>query len=161
MKKLVVLFITALFLTACGTGTQDGDDVSTGSGGNNDNGDSQTDGGGVAAGEMVPAITENGTLLFQYIVKNQTENEITLEFSSGQRFDYSVETQDGEEIYLFSSVAMFIQEIGEEVIGPGEELIYDIDLNELSLEPEDYVLTAWMTPMEGKKFEATSDFTVE
>ena len=97
----------------------------------------------------------------QYEVKNQTEKEVKLEFSSSQRFDYSVETKTGEQVYLFSSLAMFIAVLGEETVKPGEILSYEIDLHGLDLKAGDYLLTAWMTPKEGKVYQVTKEFTVK
>ncbi|MDQ0253484.1 hypothetical protein J2S74_000856 [Evansella vedderi] len=161
MKKLLYLFILGLFLTGCGTGNGDnqtGDEVTTGEGGNNA-------GNGAVTGELVPSIMEDGELIFVYTVSNQTEEEVTLEFSTSQRYDFSVETKDGEQVFLFSSVAMFLQVEGEEVLQPGDELVYEINLKEFQLdeelEPGDYELKAWMTPKEGSMSEVSMDFTVE
>ena len=113
------------------------------------------------AGEMAASLTEESPLIFQYEVKNQTEEEVVLEFTSSQRYDYSVKTKDGKEVFLFSSVASFLQALGEEKVKQGEALSYEIDLHELSLEKGDYVLSVWMTPKGGKKYEMTKEFSVE
>lgn len=149
MRKLVMILLLGLLVTGCGTGDQ----VS--------NNDQDHGGAGIVAGEMAATITEKSPFIFQYEVKNQTEQEVTLEFTSSQRFDYSVEMKDGKEIFLFSSVASFLQVLGEEKIKQGEALNYEIDLHELSLEKGDYVLSVWMTPKEGKKFKVTKPFSVE
>jgi ABC-type molybdate transport system substrate-binding protein len=149
MRKLLMVLLLGLLVTGCGTGNQ----VS--------NNDQDHGGAGIVAGEMAATITEESPLIFQYEVKNQTEQEMTLEFTSSQRFDYSVETKDGKEIFLFSSVASFLQVLGEEKIKQAEALNYEIDLHELSLEKGDYVLSVWMTPKEGKKFKVKKPFTVE
>lgn len=153
MKKLLMVLLLGLLVTGCGTENQ----VS------NNNKDDLTNGGGagIVAGDMVPSLTEESSLVFQYEVKNQTEQVVTLEFTSSQRYDYSVKTKDGKEVFLFSSVASFLQALGEETVKQGESLTYEIDLHELNLEKGDYILTAWMTPKEGKKFEAVKEFSVE
>ncbi|WP_081742118.1 BsuPI-related putative proteinase inhibitor [Mesobacillus boroniphilus] len=81
--------------------------------------------------------------------------------TSSQRYDYSVKTKDGKEVFLFSSVASFLQVLGEEKLKQGESLTYDIDLHELSLEQGEYTLTVWMTPKGGKKYEVSKEFTVQ
>lgn len=149
MKKILMVLLMGLLVTGCGTENQ----VS--------NNDQDQGGAGIVAGEMAASLTEESPLIFQYEVKNQTEEEVTLEFTSSQRYDYSVKTKDGKEIFLFSSVASFLQALGEETVKQGESLTYDIDLHELNLEKGDYILTAWMTPKDGKKFEVTKEFTVE
>ncbi|WLR54876.1 BsuPI-related putative proteinase inhibitor [Mesobacillus subterraneus] len=149
MKKLLMILLLGLLVTGCGTENQ----VS------NNNQDKR--GAGIVAGEMAASLTEESPLIFQYEVKNQTEEEVTLEFTSSQRYDYSVKTKDGKEVFLFSSVASFLQALGEEAVKQGESLTYDIDLHELNLEKGDYILTVWLTPKGGKKFEVSKEFTVQ
>ncbi|MCM3575446.1 MULTISPECIES: BsuPI-related putative proteinase inhibitor [Mesobacillus] len=149
MKKLWMILLLGLLITGCGTGNQ----VS--------NNDEDKGGAGIVAGEMAASLTEESPLIFQYEVKNQTEEEVTLEFTSSQRYDYSVKTKDGSEVFLFSSVAAFLQVLGEEKLKQGDSLTYEINLHELSLEKGEYILTAWMTPKNGKKYEVTKEFTVQ
>ncbi len=153
MKKLVIIMLLGLLVAGCGTENQ----VSNNLKDDNKNGGSA----GIVAGEMAPSLTEESPLVFQYEVKNQTEKEVTLEFTTSQRYDYSVKTKDGKEVFLFSSGAAFLQALGEETVKQGESLLYEIDLNELNLEKGEYILTAWMTPKDGKKFEAVKEFSVE
>jgi ABC-type molybdate transport system substrate-binding protein len=149
MKKLMMILLLGLLVTGCGTENQ----VSNT---NQDKG-----GAGIVAGEMAASLTEESPFIFQYEVKNQTEEEVTMEFTSSQRYDYSVKTKDGKEVFLFSSVASFLQALGEEKLKQGESLAYDIDLHELSLEQGEYILTVWITPKDGKKYEMSKEFTVQ
>jgi ABC-type molybdate transport system substrate-binding protein len=149
MRKIWMIVLMGLLVTGCGTGNQ----VS--------NNDQDQGGAGIVAGEMAASLTEEKPLIFQYEVKNQTEEEVTLEFTSSQRYDYSVKTKDGKDVFLFSSVASFLQALGEEKVKQGEALKYEIDLHELSLEKGDYVLSVWMTPKGGKKYEIKKEFSVE
>jgi hypothetical protein len=149
MKKLLMILLLGLLVTGCGTESQ----VSN---------NSQDKGGaGIVAGEVAASLTEESSLIFQYEVKNQTEEEVTLEFTSSQRYDYSVKTKNGKEVFLFSSVASFLQALGEENLKQGESLAYEIDLQELSLEKGEYILSVWMTPKGGKMNEVSKEFTVE
>lgn len=152
MKKIWMFLLLGILLTGCGTGNPTSS--------NGSDGEVTTGGKGIVAGEMAASLTEKSPLIFQYEVKNQTEEEVTLEFTSSQRFDYSVKTKEGKEIFLFSSVASFLQALGEETVKQGEALTYEIDLNELELEKGEYVLSAWMTPKEGQKYKVTTEFTV-
>jgi hypothetical protein len=154
MKKLLFVLLMGIFVAGCGT---KGAPLSS----NEPDAEVEAEGSGIVAGEMQASLTEQSPLVFRYDVKNQTEEEMKFEFTSSQRFDYSVETKDGKEIFLFSSVASFLQVIGEENVKQGESLNYEIDLHDLELEKGNYVLNAWLTPKEGKKYKATKEFTVE
>jgi len=154
MKKLWLVLLLGMFVAGCGT---KGEPLSS----NEPDTEVEAEGSGIVAGEMEASITEQSPLVFQYEVKNQTEEEIKLEFSSSQRFDYSVQTKEGDELFLFSSVTSFLQVIGEETVKQWESLSYKIDLHDLELQKGDYVLTVWLTPMDGQKHKATKEFTVE
>ncbi len=148
MKKAWVLLVLGLFLVGCGAVSNNMDEPNS-------------DVSCIVAGEMSAVLTETSPLVFQYEVENQTEKEVALEFSSSQRFDYSVETNTGEQVYLFSSLAMFMAVMGEETMKPGETLSYEMNLHELGLKAGDYLLTAWLTPKDGKAYQVTKGFTVK
>ncbi len=148
MKTAYVLFLLVFLLASCGSANQDSHKT-------------KDDGSDLVSGEMAAVLKERSPLTFEYEVKNVMDKEVTLEFSSSQRYDFSVETETGEQIYLFSSVAMFMAALGEELIKPGETLHYDIDLHELDLKPGDYHLKVWMTPKEGKAYEVIKEFSIE
>ncbi|MEH7883666.1 BsuPI-related putative proteinase inhibitor [Bacillus sp. JJ1609] len=154
MKKLsIILLLLGILVSGCGTEDRvANDEPVSGTGGG---------GQGIVAGEMAASMTEQSPLIFDYEVKNQTEQEVTLKFTSSQRYDYSVKTMDGQEVYLFSSTAAFLQALGEVKIKQGETLTYVIDLKDLSLQKGEYTLTVWMTPKDGPKYKVTKEFTVE
>ncbi|APH04488.1 BsuPI-related putative proteinase inhibitor [Bacillus weihaiensis] len=151
MKKLFILIsVTVVILGGCGTTKEDS---------NTENQhDSNSSQGGIVAGEMKATLVEENPLQFTYSVKNDTEKVVNLEFTSSQRIDYSVSTKAGKEIYLFSSTATFLTALGSEEIKQGESYVHKINLNELSLDSGDYVLSVWMTPKEGEKFKTSIEF---
>lgn len=149
MKKRIGLstgwiLILAILLAACGTGETSG----------NTSGDEAID-------EMTAQVEqlENGT--YRYIVLNKTESAETFNFTSGQRFDFSLSNEAGEEVFLLSSVSAYIQALGTETVEPGQELSYDFEVPPLELEPGTYTLEAWLTPEEGPAFNANSEYIVE
>ncbi|MFZ3591657.1 BsuPI-related putative proteinase inhibitor [Bacillus sp. DJP31] len=150
MKKVILVFMLSSLIAGCGMGSNEAVKQ-------NQTGDKSE----IAAGELAPSLSEKEPLLFEYKVKNQTEKEISLEFTSSQRFDYSVLDSDGKEIYLFSSVALYLQEMGEEDLQQGEELVYDIDLKDLGLKTGEYEVKAWMTPKDGKEFVVSKVFIIK
>lgn len=154
MKKLsIIILLLGVFVSGCGTENRVANDEpvsSTGGGGQ-----------GIVAGEMAASMTEGSPLIFEYELKNQTEQEVTLKFTSSQRYDFSVKTKDGQEVYLFSSTAAFLQALGEVKIKQGETMTYVFDVKDLSLEKGEYTLTVWMTPKEGPKYKVTKEFIVQ
>lgn len=156
MKKQIwlgamLLFLMTLVLAACGT---DGDET----------GDKENDGGtsdGNTSGEVEPMIEQLDDDTYRYIIVNETEETLTFNYTSGQRFDYSLENENGEQVFLFSSVTSFLQALGEETAGPGENLSYEFDIPELDLEAGMYKLEVWLTPKEGPAYHTDTEYIVE
>lgn len=111
-------------------------------------------------GDVMSSLVDLGNGKFRYQISNQTEKDITFHFTSSQRFDYAVKTEDGEQVFLFSSVALFLAELGEETLKPGEELHYEIDLAQLNLEKGKYILEAWLTSTAKEKYKVVMDYIV-
>ncbi|MCM3668255.1 BsuPI-related putative proteinase inhibitor [Mesobacillus maritimus] len=151
MKLLTSFMLIGMLLVGCGTAEQPVSEEPA----------VETGGNGIVAGEMEATLVEKSPLVFEYKVKNQTEQEVKLDFTSSQRFDYSVETKDGKEVFLFSSMTSFLQVLGTEHVKQGDVLSYELQLKDLNLEPGTYVLTSWMTPKDGPQYEATIEFTIE
>ncbi len=57
-------------------------------------------------------------------VTNPTDRPVTLEFSSGQRYDFAVRNADGAEVWRWSAARSFAQSLGTETIPPGGSLDY-------------------------------------
>jgi hypothetical protein len=56
---------------------------------------------------------------------NYTEEEITFHFNTGQRYDFIIEDEEGNEIWRWSKDRMFAMVLGEEVLGQhNPEVIY-------------------------------------
>jgi len=154
MNKICLGFMTLiLFLTGCGTG--DEKTLTNADSEQNERGDE------IVAGEIVSSLIETSPSVFQFVVKNQAEKEVTLEFTSSQRFDYSVNTLENEDIFLYSSVTSFLQVLGKETLKQGDDWTYDINLKDLDLKPGKYRVTAWMTPKDSPAYEVTKEFIVK
>ncbi|MGS2776500.1 BsuPI-related putative proteinase inhibitor [Robertmurraya sp. GLU-23] len=152
MKKILMFLIAVFILGGCGTKREAEPVLSTGK----EEGNMDT-----AQGEAVSRLNEVSPLLFQYHVKNDSGKEIKLDFSSSQRFDYLIINSSGEEVFLFSSVSSFLQVLGSEVLAPGEELSYDINVKDVELNKGKYTLNVWMTPRSGKAYSTSIEFMVE
>ncbi|MDE0584892.1 BsuPI-related putative proteinase inhibitor [Planococcus sp. A6] len=144
----LIVLIAAILLAACGT--------------ESDNLPEDPDSGGeIIEGEVTSTIeeTDNGT--YRYTVKNDTQEAVTFNFTSGQRYDFTLTDEQGIEVFRMSSVSMYTQALGEEILRQGEELQYEIQVPEANLEPGTYTLEVWMTPTQGANYPAEIEHTIE
>lgn len=147
---VALLFLSlALILAACGTSSTAEPDMG--------NGSSE----GVVEDEVAALLEKMDNNLYRYTVNNQTEETMTFDFTSGQRYDFTLSNEEGDEVYRLSSVSSYMQALGEETLEPGEKLEYDFEIPQIELESGVYILKAWLTPKEGSKYETETDYTVE
>ncbi|MGM0843831.1 MAG: BsuPI-related putative proteinase inhibitor [Bacillota bacterium] len=170
MIKRLLIYLMVLFMismtAACGMGAEQGEDsgaeeVTTGAEDEGEEVEEETeeevedeikDGEeDEMSGEIKPSIAKNENGQFVYTVRNETENEVTFEFSSSQRYDYAVKDASGATVFLYSSAAAFMQVLGTETLAPGEELSYTIELPPGEEVKGGGVLEVWLTPRGGKK----------
>ena len=144
----LMVLIAAMLLAACGTESDNQPE-------------DQESGGEIIEGEVTSTIeeTDNGT--YRYTVKNDTQEAVTFNFTSGQRYDFTLTDEQGNEVFRMSSVSMYTQALGEEILRQGEELQYEIQVPEANLEPGTYTLEVWMTPTEGTNYPAEIEHTIE
>ena len=57
------------------------------------------------------------------VVRNRSDAPVTLQFSSGQRYDFTIGS-DAATLWRWSEDQGFIQMLGEERLEPGAELVY-------------------------------------
>ena len=56
---------------------------------------------------------------------NYTEEDIAFHFNTGQRYDFTIEDEEGSEIWRWSEDKMFTMALGEETLGSANpEIIY-------------------------------------
>jgi len=104
---------------------------------------------------------------FRYGVKNNSEKEVTLTFNTSQEFNYILWRKDakGTRVYAYDKDKSFKKEFHKKIVKPGEELTYEIHLNQ-KYAPQTYVLEAYMTsnePEQGSpsKFHQNLQFTIQ
>lgn len=144
-----LLLSLTIFLAACGTSGTVEPDMG--------NGSSE----GIVEDEVTALLEQMDNNLYRYTVNNQTDETMTYEFTSGQRYDFTISNEDGDELYRLSSVSTYMQALGEETLESGDKLEYEFEIPSMELEPGTYQLTAWLTPQEGPKYEAETELTVE
>ena len=106
-------------------------------------------------------VTEDGNATFT--IKNETTDEETLTYSSGQEVEYQLIDNEKETVFTYSADKVFVLMISEKVLQPNEEIVIPLDLNtELAEVPAgSYTLIAWSTADEltAQKKEATYEWT--
>lgn len=155
---IFLFLLAALILTACGTEQGDAPEEPPPSE------DSQTvdeTTGSAAEGDMNPALQQVNENTYRYSLINETGEPHTFDFTSSQRYDFSLANESGEEVFLFSSVSTYMQALGEESLEQGDQLSYEFEIPALDLEPGTYELTAWLTPRQGETYEVSTEHVVE
>lgn len=156
-----LVLLVALLLAACGT--QQGEDTE------NQPEEPETEESGTidestgddTEGKMEPDIEHVNDNVYRYTLVNQTGEPHTFEFTSSQRYDFSLKNESGKEIFLFSSVSVYLQALGEETLDQGDNLSYEFEIPQLELEPGTYELSAWLTPRQGGTYKVTTEHVVE
>ncbi|WP_391559678.1 BsuPI-related putative proteinase inhibitor [Robertmurraya sp.] len=105
---------------------------------------------GIVAGSLESTIShetnKDESVDFKFVVRNQTEHEITLTFNSGQRFDYVIVNSKGNVVKSYAADKLFIQELGEKVLKQGEEWVITDKAD--SLPKDEYTIEFWITSNE-------------
>jgi len=159
MKKLFLPFIAfsfVLFLAACGTSDNSA---------NKDEEKDPTSGEENMENTIATSIDkkDNGDAVF--VLKNETQEDVQLTFSSGQEVDYQLLDEEKKVVFSYSANKMFTQAIQEKLLGPNEKIEIPLDLpNELAAAniPEgSYSIVAWSTANElaEQKVEASYEWT--
>jgi predicted small lipoprotein YifL len=163
MKKLLIALTGVLLLsglTGCGTGSSpESDTESQETSGTTESNQTEK---GIVAGGMEPSLieqeTKNGKLIYEYIIKNQTENEKTFVFSTGQTIDFEIKDQNGKVVYRDSEGKMYTQAIQEIHVKQGEEFSRKLTLP--NLESGTYTLTVWLTAKGGDQYKVQQEITI-
>ena len=79
---------------------------------------------GPLAASLQIGVTED-SVRFNLYVTNTSAVGMELNFGSAQRYDFAVETTDGDEIWRWSTDRAFAQVTGQETLAPGESLQYE------------------------------------
>jgi hypothetical protein len=117
---------------------------------------------GIVAGDLEPSLAYEtdtfGNQQFTFTVKNQTEHEQVLTFTSGQQYDYVLKDSKGNTIKHLAAVSSYIQAIQEVNLKQGEVLTFEETIQDL--EPGDYTIEFVLTDQTFKP-KLTQSFTVK
>jgi hypothetical protein len=77
----------------------------------------------------------------EFCVFNRTGEEITFYFRNAQRYDFTIEDEEGKEVWRWSKDMMFAMVLGEENLGPNNpEVTYTAEYSD-KLSPGYYKIT--------------------
>ncbi|HEY0671770.1 MAG TPA: BsuPI-related putative proteinase inhibitor [Longimicrobiales bacterium] len=108
--------VLIFLLTAAGcSANQTQDDVVR-----NDSAMAQQGSGGLAS--SVEVEVRGNTVRLVLHVSNSTNRPVTLEFSSGQRYDFAIRTAEGADVWRWSADKSFIQALESQTLAPGATL---------------------------------------
>lgn len=162
MKRLLMLFIILMAgITGCGTADGENDSQSK-EAQNSGAGEDISVQKGIVAGEMEPSLTKqdgSDQMIYVYSIKNQTEQEKTFVFSSGQTIDFELRNDKGEVVYKDSKNKMYTQAIQEITVKQGEEFSQKVVLPKIG--SGTYTLTVWLTAKGDQNYKATAEVQVD
>lgn len=113
--------------------------------------------GGIVAGKMETVLGYDGNDSLVFSVKNQTEQKQTLTFTSGQKFDYVVWNEKGEQVRQYSMNKMFTAVMSTLTLKQGEEQTFTASLEDLPAGT--YKAKFWLTA-QGADISQTITFRV-
>lgn len=140
-------FAGALVLAACGAGGPvDGADT----------------GGGTPLEVTVrsdqPSYDAGARPTLTLTLRNRGDEAVTLEFTSGQRYDFRVEDASGRDVWTWSAARSFMQVLGSATLEAGEEASWT-ERVEPNLDRGEYTAVGMVTNRDGPLV-ARADFTV-
>ena len=106
----------------------------------------------------LPSEGRNSMISARLVLNNRTDQDLVLQFNSGQRFDFTVLNQRGETVYVWSSNRLFTQEARQESI-KGEEVWQD-SFSPGNLPAGTYSVEGRLTNADGKRFSATASINL-
>lgn len=101
----------------------------------------EREGFGISVSVNKPIYSSGEPISMALYVFNNTGQEVTFLFSDAQRYDFTIEDEEGREVWRWSEGRMFAQVLGEETLGPGREEIRYTASYQGALEPSSYQIT--------------------
>lgn len=74
-------------------------------------------------------LVKGGALGMSITIRNNTDKEVTLQHTSGQKFDFKLFDANGNNVYTWSADKQFIALVNETVLNPGESITFSDTLD--------------------------------
>ncbi|HSR43369.1 MAG TPA: BsuPI-related putative proteinase inhibitor [Longimicrobiales bacterium] len=98
---------------------------------------------GASLGVEPDPVAPGARLRLRLDVTNRSDTTVSLDFTSGQRFDFALRRGD-EDVARWSADRSFVQILGTEAYPASETRVYEGSLTAPS-EPGDYTAVGWLT----------------
>ncbi len=108
----------------------------------------EIEGFGVSLSVNQPIYSVGGQITVTLQVFNNTEQEITLHFRDAQRYEFTIEDEEGKEVWRWSNGRMFAQVLGEETLGPDRAEVVYTETYAGTLGPGEYKLSGILVALE-------------
>lgn len=157
-KWIVCISIASILLVGCGTsGASD-----PANGGSETAEEVPKDTKDVVTKEHVSTELQNEEGKYIFTLKNITDHNVHLSFSSSQEYEYKIFDSEGEHIYTYSMDKIFLMATSEKTLAPGEEFVMDVDVEVLStLEKGTYTLEIWSIALESEGLESEIEIIID
>lgn len=168
MKKylfsLLLLIFAAMTLTGCGTTDEKTNNNVSGDTGyeNNTNDPKENDEAVNEDADLTLDLNvEDGKYLLS--LKNISEEDVELTFTSSQQYEYVILDSKGEHLYTYSADKAFAMMMMMETLAPGEELVVELDMEEVfaTLESGNYILEAWFVALESEGLKQQIEMSIK
>lgn len=124
-------------------------------------------GKGIVEGTVQPNLSllevmgADGSFIFHYQLKNQTEKIVDFTFSNGMQYDYIIrEEESGEQVFQYSHDRAFTEAIVEKELLQGDNLTYRLEVPTQDLEKGNYILEVWLTSESKETYSQKISFEV-
>ena len=101
----------------------------------------EQEGSGISVTVNKPLYTPEESIAMTLRVFNYTSQEITFSFTTAQRYEFTMDDAEGQEVWHWSDGRIFAQVIGKETLGPGREEMVYTETYAGPLEPGGYKVT--------------------
>ncbi|KYG32358.1 BsuPI-related putative proteinase inhibitor [Alkalihalobacillus trypoxylicola] len=148
--RFILIIMGILLLGACGTQTSTGD-------GSDDSAQDLYEGESIVINDVEFTqqinLSDEESLDVVMQLKNVSQNDITLAFSSGQKMEIVLRNEQGEEVYRYSEGKMFTMAIENKTLAPDEHLSFGeyIDVSEFEAGEYTVELTSLVYEVEGEE----------
>ena len=118
---------------------------------------------GIVAGSIDSSLdleeVKDGVARFNFELKNQTPNMVTLHYDNGMKFDFLIKDVQGKEVFHFSKEMMTTQALVQDTVKQGELLTFLVETPKL--ENGTYTIEVWSTSREFKEAKVSAEFEVK